>query len=296
MARDVIVETRNDRRELARDAGFSRVSLGSVLAGTLGAYGAGAVLLAIAAAVVKAVGVDTNLSTNEWRQLGMGGGIAVAVVMFLAYLYGGYVAGRMSRRAGALNGVLVFVLGIAMAAGVAALANAFTDGDTVMRNLRNIGVPTSAEEWRDVGTVAGIGSLVAMLLGSIFGGTLGERWHGKLMARAWDPEVGDGVPVNPGARHTVGDNTVVDDGRSTVMSRRGDRDRDSDSDRDRDGDFDGRDRDRDRDGKVDLTDRTDSTLDDDYDRDRDGDRTSVGSRDTFDRDRDDIGVNRPTND
>lgn len=279
MARDVVVETRNDRRELARDAGFSRVSLGSVLAGTLVAYGAFAVLLAIAAAVVKAVGVDTNLSTNEWRQLGMGGGIAVAVVMFFAYLYGGYVAGRMSRRAGALNGFLVFVLGIAMAAGVAALANAFTDGDTVMRNLRNIGVPTSAEEWRDVGTVAGIGSLVAMLLGSIFGGTLGERWHGKLMARAWDPEVGDGIPVNPGARHTIGDNTVdntlVDDGRSTVMSRRDDRDRD---------------------GKVDLTDRTNSSLDEDYDRDRDRDRTSVGSRDTFNRDRDDIGVNRPTND
>lgn len=284
MASDAIVETRNDRRELARDAGFSRVSLGSVLAGTLVAYGAFAVLLAIAAAVVNAIGVDTDLTTNEWKQLGIGGGIGVAIVMFLAYLYGGYVAGRMSRRAGALNGFLVFVLGIAMAAGVAALANAFADGDTIMENLRNVGVPTSGEEWRDVGTVAGIGSLVAMLLGSVLGGTLGERWHGKLVARAFDPEVGDGIPVNPSARHTMRDSTVVDDGRSSIMTSR-----DTTLDEDYDGD---RDRDGDRDG--DRTSVGSRALDGDRDRDRDGDRTSGDSR-TW-RDRDNVGTNNPTND
>lgn len=212
MARDVVVETRSDRAALAADAGFGRISLGSVLAGTLVAYGAFAVLLAVAAALVKAVGVDTNLSTGQWRQLGIGGGIVVAVVLFASYLYGGYVAGRMARRSGAMNGLLVFFLGVVLAVGVAALARLFNAGDTVVHNLRNVGVPTTKSEWADIGTVAGVGSLAAMLIGSMVGGVMGERWHGKLLARAWDPEVGEGVPVAPASAH------VVDDGRS-VMSR-----------------------------------------------------------------------------
>jgi hypothetical protein len=185
MAQDVVVETRRDRKELIADAGWRRISFGSVLAGTLVAYGAFAVLLAVAAAVVKALGVDTNLSSDEWRQLGVGGGIAVAVAQFLSYLSGGYVAGRMARRSGAMHGVLVFFLAVALAGVVAA----------VVSNQANVDVPARAREWRDIGTVAGIGSLVAMFLGSLIGGIKGERWHGKLVRRAYDPEVGDGVPM-----------------------------------------------------------------------------------------------------
>jgi hypothetical protein len=217
MAQDVMVESRRDRAELVADAGMGRVSFGSVLAGTLVAYGAFAVLVAIAAAVVKAMDVNTDLSTREWRQLGVGGGIAVALVLFLSYFYGGYVAGRMARRGGAMNGVMVFFVGLVIAVGVAGLANVFTDADSILRNLRSVGIPTSWNEWRDIGTVAGIGSLVAMFAGSLLGGVRGERWHGKLLARAFDPEVGAGVPVNPAVRHVSG--SVVDDGTS-VMSRR----------------------------------------------------------------------------
>lgn len=235
MARDVIVETRGDRAELAADAGFGRISLGSVLAGTLVAYGAFAVLLAVAAAVIKAVGINTNLSTNQWRQYGVGGGVALCVVLFCAYLYGGYVAGRMARRSGMMNGLLVFVLGVVLAVGVAALARWLNADDAVARNLRNVGVPTTRGEWSDIGTVAGIGSLAAMLIGSLLGGTLGERWHGKLLTRAWDPAVGQGVPVPAGTRH------VVDDGH-TVMTKR----------------------EADDAAEAKATTRTDTTLDEDY--------------------------------
>ena len=184
------VETRGDRAALAESAGMGRVSLASVLAGTLVAYGAFAVLMAVTAAVAKSVGFDTDLSTNEWRDLGVAGGAVVAAVLFLCYLFGGYVAGRMARRAGATNGLMVFVLGVLVAVGVTGLVNVFTDGDDILRNLRSVGVPTSAEEWGDVGTVAGLGSLLAMLVGSVLGGSMGERWHAKLLARAADPSVG----------------------------------------------------------------------------------------------------------
>lgn len=195
------VETRSDRAVLAQHAGLGRASLVSVLAGTLVAYGAFAVLLAITAAVAESVGFDTNLSTTEWRGLGAVGGAVVAVVLLVCYLFGGYVAGRMARRAGATNGFLVFVLGVVVAGGVAGLVNVFTDGDEILRNLRNVGIPTSGEEWRDVGTVAGIGSLLAMLVGSVLGGALGERWHTKLLALAADPSVGPEAEARAAAEH-----------------------------------------------------------------------------------------------
>lgn len=177
--------------EMATEAGYSRVSFVSVLAGVLVAYGAFAVIAGITGAVLSAMGVDTRaLTDNDWRQLGIGTGVAAAVTLFLAYLFGGYVAGRMARRAGAMNGLLVFVLGILLAAGVGAAIGMQADGDALMSNLRSIGVPTSGEEYTAIGTIAGLAALAAMLLGSIFGGIAGERWHGKLLTRALDPTIG----------------------------------------------------------------------------------------------------------
>lgn len=196
-----VVETRGDRAALAHHAGLGRVSLVSVLAGVLVAYGAFAVLLAITAAVAESAGLDTDLTANEWRGLGTTGGAIVAGVLLVCYLFGGYVAGRMARRAGATNGVMVFVLGLLVAVGVTGLVNVFTDGDDILRNLRNVGIPTSGEEWEDVATVAGLGSLLAMLLGSLVGGVLGERWHAKLLARAADPSVGPEAQARAEAEH-----------------------------------------------------------------------------------------------
>lgn len=199
--REHAVETRGDRAALAHHAGLGRVSLVSVLAGVLVAYGAFAVLLAITAAIAESAGLDTDLTANEWRGLGTTGGAIVAGVLLVCYLFGGYVAGRMARRAGATNGVTVFVLGLLVAVGVTGLVNVFTDGDDILRNLRNVGIPTSGEEWEDVATVAGLGSLLAMLVGSLAGGVLGERWHAKLLARAADPGVGPEAQARAEAEH-----------------------------------------------------------------------------------------------
>lgn len=191
MVKTRVVENRKDRIELAHEAGFSKLSLGSVLAGVLVAYGAFAILAAIAGGVLNAFGVETEtLSDNDWRQFGIATGIAAAVSLLLSYLFGGYVAGRMARRAGALNGLLVFVLSILLAAGVGAAIGSQADGDAITSNFRSIGVPTSGDEYMAIGTWAGIGSVLAMLLGSVLGGVFGERWHGKLLTRALDPSFG----------------------------------------------------------------------------------------------------------
>lgn len=191
MRRQRTVENRRDRMELAIEAGYPKISFVSVLAGVLVAYGAFAIIAGLTGAVLNALGVDTGaLSDNDWRQLGIGTGIAVGLSLFLAYLFGGYVAGRMARRGGAMNGLLVFVVGILLAIGVGAAIGSQADGDALLSNLRSIGVPTSGEEYSAIGTIAGLAALAAMLIGSILGGIAGERWHGKLLARALDPTVG----------------------------------------------------------------------------------------------------------
>ncbi len=179
-----LTETRRDRAALARDAGFSKVSFISVLAGVLVAYGAFAVLLAAAAAIAAAAGISNTLTVNNWAKIGVGSAITIAVILLLSYCFGGYVAGRMARRAGLLNGLAVFILAVLIIAVLAAIAATQVDSSAIVTNLRSLGIPTSGTEWGDTGSVAGLGSLVAMLVGAVLGGILGERWHTKLTRRA----------------------------------------------------------------------------------------------------------------
>jgi hypothetical protein len=184
------IETGRDRAALTRQAGIGKLSLISVLAGVLVAYGAFAVLAALAGAAAAALGLNTDLSANNWAELGVGSAIVAAVVLLLAYLFGGYVAGRMARRAGLLHGIAVFILALVIVALVAAIAATQTDTSPIRDNLRSLGIPTTGAEWGDVGTLAGIGSLAAMLVGAVLGGLLGERWHTKLTRRAASPKYG----------------------------------------------------------------------------------------------------------
>ena len=183
-ASDHSYETPQDRASLAREAGRGRLSFPSILAGVLVAYGAFAILAALAATVAAAIGLNTDLNRNDWATLGLGSAIALAVVLLLAYLFGGYVAGRMARRAGLLNGLAVFVLAVVLVAAVGAVAASQADAEAIGGNLRSLGVPTTGAEWGNIGTLAGIASLAAMLVGALLGGVLGERWHSKLTRRA----------------------------------------------------------------------------------------------------------------
>ncbi len=185
-----IIEGRRERLAVAEEAGLGRVSGTSVLAGILVAYGAFALVAGLTAAVLEAVNVNVDLSGEDLRRAGTAGGIVLGAVLFISWLFGGYVAGRMARRAGTTQGLVVFLFGILLAIAAAAVVEASGGTEEVVRRLRSLGVPTSADQWRQIGTVAGIASLAGMLLGAVLGGTMGERWHTKLVTRALDPAVG----------------------------------------------------------------------------------------------------------
>jgi len=260
-------ETARERRELAADAGFGPFSLTSVLAGVLVAYGAFAILVGLAAAVVGATGDDIDLA-GDWEQLGTNGGLVVAVLLLLSYLFGGYVAGRMARRNGLAHGVGVLVLGVVIVGAVAALVRSSADTDTIADNLRSLGIPTTADEFGDAGTVAGIASLIAIVLGSLLGGSLGERWHARLFARAVDPNVGaQGAAARQAEEARNEANLALARSEGRVRAHELERDRD---------------RDRTVAQERALDDERDRTLE--MQRDRDGDRTVDLDRDRdFDR-------------
>jgi hypothetical protein len=206
-------ETARDRRALVKESGRGSVSFISVLAGTLVAFGAVALIMAAAGAVGSQLGLSTEgISTSEYRSAGIAGAVAAAVVLFLAFFFGGYTAGRMGRRAGMVHGLLVFVLAAVVMAVVAGLAAALGDPASVTDSISDSGVPTSANTWSDIGMGAGIAALAAMLLGSIFGGIRGDRWHGRLVKdaaqhRAEEHEVRGSATVD---RRVGQDPTTVD--------------------------------------------------------------------------------------
>jgi hypothetical protein len=173
-------ESPRDRKRLARQAGVGRLSFISVLAGVLVAYGAFALLAALVGAVAVAIGLDAQLASNDWTTWGKGSAVTVTVVAFVAYLFGGYVAGRMARRAGLVNGLAVFALAVVLVVVVGAIVASQTDTGTIQANLRSLGLPITAAEWARIGTAAGIGTLVGMLVGAGVGGVVGERWHSEL--------------------------------------------------------------------------------------------------------------------
>jgi len=171
---DLSAESPRDRKRLAHQAGLGRLSFISALAGVLVAYGSFVLLAALVGAVAVALGLDTKLASNDWATLGTGGAVTVTVVAFVAYLFGGYVAGRMARRAGLVNGLAVFALAVLLVLVVGAIAASQTDTETIQANLRTLGLPITGTDWAHLSTVAGIGTLVGMLLGAGIGGVVGS--------------------------------------------------------------------------------------------------------------------------
>jgi len=195
------------------------ISAISILAGIVGAYGTFAVVAAIAGAVANRADTNTDFRTNDWTGNGAKALLISAVTLFIAYLFGGYIAGRMARRRGVAHGVAVFVVSLILAAIAGALVKAFTDNADIRRNLRSIGAPTTWNQVSDVAIVGVIVALAAMLLGAILGGMLGDRWHAKLERRAADPAYGPDTQI----RREVGPSTDDDDRREPVRAGTTDR-------------------------------------------------------------------------
>lgn len=185
------VEKSKTRADLAQLAGRGPFSAISMVAGVLVGYAAFTFLLAGAAAVLRSRGSELDLS-ESWTDLSNRGGILLGGLLLLSYLLAGYISGRMAWRRGAAHGLLVFLGSILVVGVAAALLRTFTqpeDVEGITDALNSFGIPTTAEDWGNLGAVVWVASLGGMLLGSVLGGLLGERWFTKVSRRALGAEV-----------------------------------------------------------------------------------------------------------
>lgn len=185
----------DDRRDVVVDRARGGVALGGILTGVAVALGAMMVLTAIVGAIAAGLDLIEQAAENATTvEVGIGVGIALVVIQFLAYLWGGYTAGRMARGAGALNGVLVPVVALVIAAIVAAIVAAVGADAGLIVPYGETRLLAVDDTLVDLGIGVGIGSLVAMLLGGLLGGMMGSRWHDRLEDRVEDREVRDRRP------------------------------------------------------------------------------------------------------
>jgi hypothetical protein len=160
-----------------------RVRWGPIWAGLITAI-ATFVVLTVAAIAIGAQAVDSGA---DGETAGIAGGIASAIVALLAFFAGGFIAARtagvIGRGYGALNGFLVWALGVVIILALAALGlgSLFGASGDLFAQYQQMGQPQP-----DVDTNAAvegirngsIGALIGMLLPAVaaaFGGWLGSR-------------------------------------------------------------------------------------------------------------------------
>ena len=180
---DRSVEETTTAQQIGVDAARERFGgrdLPASLAGMLVALAALLLLAGLASAAIGTIAFQTGVEGNE-NELSLGALIAAGAVIFLAFLLGGWAAGRMARYNGALNGFMVagwfIVLGVVLAI-VGAIAdntyNLFDDLRVAEATLPN----WFSVEDATVGAIIGSLALVAlMVVGAVLGGIWGTRMH-----------------------------------------------------------------------------------------------------------------------
>jgi hypothetical protein len=175
-----------DRRDVrgvdaARER-FGGKDLPASLAGMLVALAALLLLAGLASAAIGAIAFQTGVEGNE-NELSLGALITAGVVIFLAFLLGGWAAGRMARYNGALNGFMVavwfLVLGVVLAIAGAIAGNAYNLFDDL--RVAQASLPNwfsfSGEDLTIGAVVSSVAFAVLMVLASVLGGIWGTRMH-----------------------------------------------------------------------------------------------------------------------
>ena len=164
---------------------FGGIKWGAAFFGWLTANGLAVILVALLSAAGVALGLAQNVDTadeavDQATEIGIGGGIAVLVVLFLAYLAGGYVAGRMARFDGVRQGLAVWLIGLIVVLLLAAAGAILGAEYNVLEQLNLPRIPIDEGTATTAGIITLVAILLVTLLGAVLGGKLGDRYHRKV--------------------------------------------------------------------------------------------------------------------
>jgi hypothetical protein len=177
-----------DRREVVgrqKDA-FGGMKFGSCFFGWLTASGTAVLLVALVTGVGAALGLSqnvdvTNPTTAQTESIGFIGGIVLLAIIFVSYLAGGYVAGRMARFNGLKQGLGVWLWAVIMAILVAVAGWLAGTRFDVLAQLNSFPrLPVNEGTLTTAGVIAAIGVVAASLIGALLGGLAGMRYHRRV--------------------------------------------------------------------------------------------------------------------
>jgi uncharacterized membrane protein len=154
---------------------FGGIDIPASIVGMLTALSTTLILAGLAGAAVGAVGYQTGLeeSAEDLSTWSMIGGVAI---LFVAYVVGGWAAGRMARYDGARNGFATGVWTLIFA-GILAALGAWVDSEYDV--FRNVELPQwfSTDAFTTAAIISGVAAIVAMFVGGVLGGIWGEYYH-----------------------------------------------------------------------------------------------------------------------
>lgn len=154
------------------------LSATAVIGGMLTAFGV--MLIGSVATGLVAANTDVNAADGASLRLGLTAAIVFVAVQFVAYLYGGYTAGRMARGAGLLNGMFVALAAVGLGALTILIVRATGNEPSLAVPFQNGRLAIDRGTIYNFGAWTGIASLAAMFVGGMLGGMMGTRWHTKL--------------------------------------------------------------------------------------------------------------------
>jgi hypothetical protein len=177
-----------DRRDVVgrqKDV-FGGMKFGSCFFGWLTASGTAVLLAALVTGVGAALGLSRNVDvTNptpaQTQSIGFVGGIVLLAIIFVAYLAGGYVAGRMARFNGLKQGLGVWLWAVIMAVLVGIvgwLAGARFDVLAQVNSFPRL--PLNEGTLTTGGIIVAVGVVAASLIGALLGGLAGMRYHRRV--------------------------------------------------------------------------------------------------------------------
>jgi hypothetical protein len=179
---------------------FGGFDAGAAIAGLLAATGTTAVLGGIAGAIGT---IGYQLDTGSTDTLSTSGFVAGLVVLVVSFLFGGWVAGRVARYDGGINGLVASGLFVVLSAIMAGMGAWFGERYDVFADIR---LPQWFSNMSNATAVlSGVVALVGCLVAGWFGGIFGSRYHTKADAYLAEYAQG-GRPVSA--------ETLIDDSHS----------------------------------------------------------------------------------
>lgn len=165
---------------------FGGIKFGSAFFGWLVTIGATILLVAVVTAVAAGIGIDTSVSTQDLRDVGIGVAIALLVIVSIAYFAGGYVAGRMARFNGVRQGLAVWLWAVVIAVILSVIGVVADKQNDITSQVNLPPIPASSDDVTTAGVIGLVVILVVTLLAAILGGLTGMRFHRRVDKAGFD--------------------------------------------------------------------------------------------------------------